>query len=145
MEIGCNGAIQHPEDDSVGNGLFYLDGFSIDEFKGHLNKVTMQNWMRCIDEALRKSGHNRTDIDFLNMLLVKPSARQEILQQLGLSEEQSVYDDTHGHVGEQDGIINIIEGEKHGRLNDGDLTIIFAAGVGYVWSAACVRWGPTEA
>lgn len=73
MEIGSSSAIQHPEDDAVGNGLFYLDVFSIDEFKGHLNKVTMQNWKRCIDEALRKSGHNRTDIDFLNMLLIKPS------------------------------------------------------------------------
>jgi len=145
LEIGSSGTIQHPEDDAVGNGLLYLDVFSIDEFKGHQNKVTMQNWVRCIDEALRKSGHYRTDIDFLNMLLVKLSARQEMLQQLGLSEEQSVYNNTYGHVGEQDDIINIIEGEKHGRLNDGDLMIIFAAGVGYVWSAACVRWGPTEA
>ena len=45
---------------------------------------------------------------------------------------------------EQDGIINIIEGVKQGRLKEGDLMIIVGAGVGYVWGAACVKWGPCE-
>lgn len=48
------------------------------------------------------------------------------------------------NVGEQDGIINIIEDERQGRLKDGDLMIIVAAGVGYVWGAACVKWGSVE-
>ena len=28
-----------------------------------------------------------------------------------------------------------------GRLKDGDLMAIVAAGIGYAWGAACVRWG----
>jgi len=27
------------------------------------------------------------------------------------------------------------------RLKDGDLMIIVGVGIGYVWGAACVRWG----
>ncbi len=43
---------------------------------------------------------------------------------------------------EQDTMINIIKGEKQGRLKDGDLMIVVGAGVGYVWGAACIKWGP---
>jgi 3-oxoacyl-[acyl-carrier-protein] synthase-3 len=60
-----------------------------------------------------------------------------------LTEAQGVYNDTYGHSGEQDSIINIIEGQRQGKLIDGDLMIIVAAGVGYVWGAACVKWGPS--
>jgi 3-oxoacyl-[acyl-carrier-protein] synthase-3 len=142
--IPASGTIQHPTDKAVEDGLFTLDVFDVEELKEHLNKVTMENWMFCIDEALRKSGYARTDLDFLNMILVKPSAYQDMLGRLGLSEEQGVYNNTYGHAGEQDSIINIIEGQKQGRLKDGDLMIIVAAGVGYVWGACCVKWGPAE-
>jgi 3-oxoacyl-[acyl-carrier-protein] synthase-3 len=59
-------------------------------------------------------------------------------------EEQGVYNDTYGHAGEQDSIINIIEGQQQSRLKDGDLMVIVAAGVGYVWGVACGKWGPCE-
>jgi 3-oxoacyl-[acyl-carrier-protein] synthase-3 len=142
--IPASGTIQHPTDEAVAQGKFFLDVFHVEELKSYLNEVTMDNWMLCIDEALRKSGYTREDVGFLNMLLVKPSAYRDTLQRLGLTEEQGVYNDTYGHIGEQDGIINIIEGEKQGRLHDGDVMVIVAAGVGYVWGAACVRWGLAE-
>jgi 3-oxoacyl-[acyl-carrier-protein] synthase-3 len=101
--------------------------------------------MHCIGEALRKSGYTRADLDFLNMILIKPSAYRDMLQRLSLTEEQGVYNADFGHIGEQDSIINIIEGVKQGRLKDGDLMMIVGAGVGYVWAAACVRWGACDA
>ena len=142
--VPASGTVQHPTDEAVEQGLFTLDVFNVDELKDHLNKVTMQNWMFCIDEALRKSGCTRSDLGFLNMILVKPSSYKDMLQRLGLTEEQGVYNDTYGHAGEQDSIINIIEGQNQGKLKDGDLMLIVAAGVGYVWGAACVKWGLHE-
>ena len=97
--------------------------------------------MFCINQALKKSGYSRDDVGFLNMILVKPSSYKDMLKRLELTEEQGVYNNTYGHAGEQDSIINIIEGQKQGRLKDGDLMVIVAAGVGYVWGAACVKWG----
>jgi 3-oxoacyl-[acyl-carrier-protein] synthase-3 len=140
--IPASGTLQHPTDEAVEDGLFKLEAFNLQELKDHLNQVTMDNWMFCIDEALRKSGAARKDLDFLNMILVKPSAYKDMLNRLGLTEGQGVYNDRYGHAGEQDSIINIVEGLKQGRLNDGNLMIIVAAGVGYVWGASCVRWGP---
>jgi 3-oxoacyl-[acyl-carrier-protein] synthase III len=35
----------------------------------------------------------------------------------------------------------IEEGLRPGKLKDGDLMAIVAAGIGYVWAASIVQWG----
>ena len=142
--VPASGTVQFPTDEAVEEGLFYFDLVEPEAMKSRLNEVSMDNWMLCIDEALRKSGYTRDDVDFLNLVLIKPSAYRDMLHRLGLTEEDGVYNADYGHIGEQDSIINIIEGEKQGRLEDGDVMIIVGAGIGYVWGAACVRWGEPE-
>ncbi len=131
--------------------LFTFDLVEPEAMKYRLNAVSMDNWLRCVDEALRKSGRKadgapftRADIDYLNMILIKPSGHQEMLERLGLSEEQSVYLGAIGHTGEQDAMFSIREGLAAGRLKDGDLMAIVAAGIGYVWAAGVVQWGTPE-
>jgi 3-oxoacyl-[acyl-carrier-protein] synthase-3 len=80
-------------------------------------------------------------LGFLNVLHMKKSAHLDMLQRLGLTEEQSVYLSDYGHLGQQDAMVSIVEGLKQGRLRDGDLMVIVAAGIGYAWGAACVQWG----
>lgn len=71
--------------------------------KQRLNEVSIDNWMLCIDEALRKSGGcTRTDLGFLNMVLIKSSTYRDMLQRLSLTEEQGVYNANYGHIGEQE-------------------------------------------
>ncbi|GAB4576043.1 MAG: ketoacyl-ACP synthase III [Anaerolineae bacterium] len=139
--IPASGTVQFPTDEAVRQGLFMFDLVEPEAMKNRLNEVSMDNWMHCVDEALRKSGRTREEISFLNMVLVKPSAHRDMLARLGLTEEQSVYLADYGHIGEQDTIINIVEGVKQGRLKDGDLMVMLGAGIGYVWGAACVQWG----
>lgn len=149
--IPASGTVQFPTDQAVQNGQFFFDLLEPEAMKNRLNEVSMNNWLKCVDEALRKSGpkadgtpRTRADIGFLNMVLVKPSAHQEMLHHLGLTEEQSVYLAEYGHVGEQDSIINIVEGVKQGKLHDGDLMLMVSAGIGYVWGAACIQWGESQ-
>jgi 3-oxoacyl-[acyl-carrier-protein] synthase-3 len=136
----------------AGNSLppeqFYFDLVEPEAMKNRLNAVSMDNWLRCVDEALRKSGRKpdgqaftRADIDYLNMILIKPSGHREMLEHLGLTEEQSVYLGAIGHTGEQDAMFSIREGLAADRLKDGDLMVIVAAGIGYVWAAGVVQWG----
>lgn len=141
--VPASGTIQFPTDEAVAQGLFTFDLVEPEAMKDRLNAISMDNWLMCIDEALRKSGYSRSDIDFLNMVLIKPSAYQDMLNRLELTEEQSTYNAHIGHIGEQDSIINILEGLRLGRLKDGDLMVIVSAGIGYVWGASCVRWGPS--
>ncbi len=140
--VPASGTIQFPTDDAVAQGLFKFDLVAEEKMKARLNEVTMDNWMRCIDEALRKSGYARKDVDFLNMVLIKPSAYRDMLERIGLTEEQGVYNSHYGHIGEQDTIINLIEGLRLGRVKDGSVMVMVGAGIGYVWGAGCVRWGP---
>ena len=146
--VPASGTVQFPNDEAVANDLFFFDLVEPEAMKARLNQVSMTNWLHCVDEALRKSGHKpdgsvytRGDIDFLNMVLIKPSGHREMLAHMGLTEEQSVYLSEIGHTGEQDAMFGIREGLKSGRLHDGDLMAIVAAGIGYVWAASLVQWG----
>jgi 3-oxoacyl-[acyl-carrier-protein] synthase-3 len=109
--------------------------------KERLDALSMQNFLRVIDTALAESGHSRADIDYLNILHMKRSAHNYVLQELGLREDQTYYLSDFGHVGQQDQMISIIKGLETGRLRDGDLMVMVAAGVGYAWGASVVQWG----
>lgn len=145
--VPASGTMEHPTDAAVAAGRFHFDLVEPDAMKGRLADVSMGNWLRCIDRALAKSPkpgggtYTRGDIGYLDMLLVKPSAHREMLELLGLSEEQSTYLGSIGHIGEQDVIMSLIEGEASGRLRDGDLVAMVSAGIGYVWAAAVIEWG----
>lgn len=146
--VPASGTMQFPTDEAVAQDQFYFDLVEPEAMKERLNEVSMDNWTRCVTEALRKSGrkpdgaaYTLDDLDFLNMVLIKPSGHLEMLTRLGLSEEQAVYLGHIGHIGEQDAMFAIQEGLKTGRLQDGDLMAIVAAGIGYVWGASIVQWG----
>lgn len=146
------GGIEHPietlpqeELDTLRQrGNLSLRVFDVEHMKSRLNEVSMPNWLACIDKALAKSGATREDIDFLNVLHFKRSMHAGLLETLGLKEEQSVYLDAYGHLGQVDLMLSIHEGLRQGRLKDGDLMVAIAAGIGYVWGANVVRWGPAR-
>jgi 3-oxoacyl-[acyl-carrier-protein] synthase-3 len=149
--VPASGTVQFPTDTAVHDGLFFFDLVEPEGMKNRLNAVSMDNWLHCVDEALRKSGpkadgspHTRADLGYLNMVLIKPSGHNDMLQRLGLREDQSVYLHEIGHTGEQDAMFSIREGLKAGRLQDGDLMAIVAAGIGYVWAASIVQWGEAQ-
>ena len=149
--VPASGTKRFPTDEAVAQGLFTFDLVEPEAMKARLNEVSIDFWVKCVDEALRKSGarpdgtpYTRADLDFLNMVLIKPSGHREMLERLGLTDEQSVYLSDHGHTGEQDAMFVIKEGLKQGRLKDGDLMAIVAAGIGYVWAAGIIRWGSGE-
>lgn len=146
--IPASGTIKFPTAEAIANDEFYFDLVEPELMKDRLNEVSMDNWVKCVDEALRKSGlkpdgtpYTRADLDFLNMVLIKPSGHLDMLNRLGLTEEQAVYLGHIGHIGEQDAMFAIREGLAQSRLKDGDLMAIVAAGIGYVWAASIVRWG----
>ena len=109
--------------------------------KRRLDPVSMDNFLEVIDTALAKSGCSRDDIGYLNILHLKTSAHRFILSELGLAEEQSYHLAEFGHIGQQDQALSVKLGLESGRLRDGMVMVMVAAGVGYAWSASVVRWG----
>lgn len=112
------------------------------KMKDRLNEVSMPNWYKCIDESLRKSGGlKRDDIDYLAILHFKKSMHLAMLQELGLKEEQSIYLENYGHIGQIDQILSLELALKEGKVKDGDIVMMISAGIGYVWAAGVIQWG----
>lgn len=112
--------------------------------KERLEQKSLDNFVVVVDEAVERSGYKRQDISYLGMLHVKPSAHRYLLDTLGLREDQSIYLSDYGHIGQVDQLLSLKLAEQQGRLKDGDLVVLVAAGVGYVWNAICVRWGAEQ-
>jgi len=114
-------------------------------FKAKLNEKTLPNFYWVIDRALQLSGGlKRADIGYLAVLHFKKSAHDAILQELSLDDSRTTYLDEYGHIGQNDQLISIQLGVAAGKIHDGDNLVLVGAGLGFVWAASVVRWGPYQ-
>ncbi|MBW2702049.1 MAG: 3-oxoacyl-ACP synthase [Deltaproteobacteria bacterium] len=125
--------------------LGYLDVPDPEGMKKRLDKLSMSNFIRVVDESLERSGYQRKDIDYLGLLHMKDSAFRYVSEQLGVDpEKQTTYYDEFvhlGHMGQNDGIVAIEMGLKHKKIHPGSLVVLAAAGIGYAWNATTIKWG----
>ena len=127
--------------ETIEKGLHYLDVPDPAGMKERLDKLSMQNFIRVVKDATERSGYSINDIDYLALLHMKRSAFTYVLNKLGLTREQTTYFEEWGHMGQNDAIVSIEEGVKAGKIKPGDLICMAAAGIGYTWSASCIKWG----
>lgn len=116
-----------------------------EHMKNRLNEVSVPNWYKCIDESLRKSGGlTREDLDYMAILHFKRSQHDYMIKDLGLTDDNTTYLADYGHVGQIDQILSLALGLESGKIKDGSLINMLAAGIGYVWASTNVRWGKAE-
>lgn len=108
--------------------------------KERLEEKSLRTFLQVVGEAVERSGATLDQVDHLAMLHMKRSAHDYILEQLGLGEERSIYLSDYGHLGQVDQILSLELAQRQGRLEHGDLAVLVAAGVGYVWNALALRW-----
>lgn len=114
--------------------------------KARLEEASLANFATVVREAVRKAGASLADVAYVAMLHVKPSAHRHLLATLGIDPERSVYLADFGHVGQVDQVLSLELAAHRGLLRPGDLVVLVAAGVGYVWNAITLRWaGPGSA
>jgi 3-oxoacyl-[acyl-carrier-protein] synthase-3 len=114
------------------------------KMKTRLNEVSMPNWYKCIDESLRKANLTREDLSakgYLAILHIKRSGHTEMLKELKLTPEQTIYLEDYGHIGQIDQILSLHLALKKKKVKDGTIICMLAAGIGYVWAANIIRWG----
>ncbi len=139
VEIGgINNPITHSNLDQAYKSLRIMDPKTMKE---KLNKESNAIWEKCIDQALNKSKLSRKDIDFLNILHIKRSGHLAMLKNLGLREDQSLYLEDYGHVGQIDQILTWKLARDQKLVKEGDIIVTIAAGIGYVWAANVIKWG----
>ena len=111
------------------------------KMKDRLNEVSFNNWLKCVDQSLRKSNLKRENLDYLGILHIKRSGHNDMLKELNLSEEQTIYLEDYGHIGQIDQILSLHLAVENRKLKPGDNVCLLAAGIGYVWASSIVRWG----
>ena len=139
VEIGGIAKPFTPE--NVDEGYRSLRLLDAKKMKDRLNIVSMPNWYRCIDESLAQAGLERKDIDYLDILHIKRSGHRGMLADLGLTEENTIYLEDYGHIGQVDQILSLELAIEQGKVKPGSVVCMIAAGIGYVWSANIIRWG----
>ncbi len=127
--------------EGVKNKRHFLDVMEPEWMKERLEEVSMKNFLGAIDLALERSGLSRKDIDYLALLHMKRSAHHFILQSLGLRENQSVYLEDYGHIGQHDQILSLELGLEKGLIHKGSTVVMVSAGVGYAWNTQVINWG----
>jgi 3-oxoacyl-[acyl-carrier-protein] synthase-3 len=93
------------------------------------------------DEALRKAGWEKSDID----LLVPHQANMRIIQsslnRLELSEDKCMINlDKYGNMSAASIPVALAEASEQGRLNEGDRLILVGFGGGLTWGATALVW-----
>jgi len=118
--------------------------FDEKHMKDRLNEVSMKNWMMCIDSAFAKSGVKKSELDFLAALHFKRSMYFGLVAELGLNPEQTIYLENYGHLGQVDQILSLHLAQQQGKISEGSIISMIAAGIGYAWGANVIRWGEIE-
>ncbi len=123
---------------------FYLRVMDTQNMKERLDPITLKHFLSVIKGAVEKSGYGVEDIKFLAPLFMKKSISDFILSELGMDEDRTFLLDSYGHVQSADVFISVKKGEEAGRIKDGDLVVLVAAGTGYSWAATALKWGNYE-
>ena len=118
-----------------------LTMFEPEHMKNRLNEVSMKNWMFCIDKAFEKSGIDKSELGYLAVLHFKKSMFNVMLEELNLTEEQSIYLSNIGHVGQIDQIISLHLALEQNKIKNKTVIAMVAAGIGYAWAANVIKWG----
>ncbi|MBE4909268.1 3-oxoacyl-ACP synthase [Bacillus luteolus] len=127
--------------EAIENKRNMLDVLDPKGMKLRLEEKSMKNFLKVIRSSLEKSGYTEDDIDYLGILHMKKSAHDFVLNELGLSDNQSIYLNEYGHIGQIDQILSLELAEKSGKIKAGDIIVLVSAGIGYAWGATTIKWG----
>ena len=97
------------------------------------------------EETVELSPSAADAIGFIAPIFMKRSILETMLASFGLSEENSFVLEDYGHCQSADAFIALQNGESLGRLKEGDVAVLVAAGTGYTWAATAVKWGAWSA
>ena len=140
--VPAGGTVMPISCEAIEKKLIYLDVIDPEGLKERLDKLSMRNFVAVVDDSLKQSGYNRKDIDYLGLIRMKRSAFEYVANELGVDPyEQSTYFEEWGHMGQNDAIVSLEEGLKSGKIKDGSLVVLTAAGIGWSWNAMTIKWG----
>lgn len=108
--------------------------------KERLDPVSVGNFVEAARRAAEASGASLGEVALLCGIHMKRSIHEAICAGLGVPPDRAVYLDDTGHMSGVDPLLGLDRAWRAGRIEAGDLVLLLAAGTGYTWAAACIRW-----
>ena len=141
VHVPAGGSVHPASHATVDERMHFLDVMDGAEMKRRLDPITIKRFVEVAREALERSGHGLAELDWLLPIHMKRSIHETLLAELGVDADRSVYLDHNGHMSAVDPLFSLSRLHHEGRLSEGDLILLLAAGTGYTWAATAVRWG----
>jgi 3-oxoacyl-[acyl-carrier-protein] synthase-3 len=140
--VPAGGTVEPISIDAIEKNLIYLDVPDPEGLKERLDQYSMDSFVKVIENALEKSGYTTKDIDYLALLHMKRSAFEYVAKAVGVDPyKQATYFEEIGHNGQNDGILSLEYGLRNGKIKNGDIIVLTAAGIGWAWNAGVIKWG----
>jgi 3-oxoacyl-[acyl-carrier-protein] synthase-3 len=124
------------------DGYPFLDVDDLAGMKAQLDRTSLRNFVRAAEGALGRSGLELGDVSFLCPLHMKRSMHAGLCELLGVDAERAAVLDDTGHMSGVDSLLALDRAAREGKVRDGDIVLLLAAGTGYTWAASVVRLGP---
>ena len=128
----------------LAQGAYRLDVLDPEGMKIRLEEKSLSNFIKVIRSSLARSGYSEQDLRYIAMLHMKKSAHDYVLKTLGLTENQSIYLENYGHIGQLDQILSLELALAQNKVKQGDVLSLVSAGIGYAWGAITIKWGKVE-
>ena len=141
VHVPAGGSAHPASRETVDARMHFLDVFDGAEMKRRLDPITIKRFVDVARDAVEKSGHDLSELKWFLPIHMKRSIHDALCSELGVPFERSVYLDHNGHMSAVDPLLSLCMLRDAGRLSDGDLVLLLAAGTGYTWAATVVRWG----
>jgi 3-oxoacyl-[acyl-carrier-protein] synthase III len=138
VKVPAGGSVQPASTETVAARRHFLDVADPAQMKSGLDEVSLPNFVAAARGALERSGARLEDVSYLCGIHMKRSMHEAILQALGVG--RAAYLDDTGHMSGVDPLLALDRAARAGELSDGDLVLLLAAGTGYTWAAAVLRW-----
>lgn len=138
--IPGGGSVNPVSEEVLTNNLHYIDVPDPKGMKGRLDPVSIANFAKVIEEALERSGTSSENLKMLFPLHTKKSMFKELLEGVGLKEDQAIYLKDHGHMSALDPCYGLHLAEERGLLKKDDIAVLVSAGTGYTWAATAIKW-----
>ena len=138
VKVPAGGSVEPASTETVAARRHFLDVADPAQMKSGLDEVSLPNFVAAARGALERSGARLEDVSYLCGIHMKRSMHEAILQALGV--ERAAYLDDTGHMSGVDPLLALDRAARAGELTEGDLVLLLAAGTGYTWAAAVVRW-----
>jgi 3-oxoacyl-[acyl-carrier-protein] synthase-3 len=134
------GLAQQPPGEPLNDKLLHMHS-DLEKFKSDVIPINLFMFRRVMKLAMKKAGLKPKEIDYYIYPTFSTWDQKAFCEGLRIPPEK-VYTASlarHGHLQENDMVINYVDAVAEGRIGEGDVVMVTTNGAGFTWSAALIQ------